>query len=93
MKKLLMALLLAATVSLSACSADVQTVEDYDRGNSMFVVAERADYWIIVYHKTTRVMYAVSFYDNTRGYFTLLVNADGTPMTYRDGKDIPRVTP
>lgn len=38
--------------------------------------------WYIVYHKETKVMYAVSCGAYNRGVFTLLVNADGTPMIW-----------
>lgn len=49
---------------------------------SMFVEVERAGSWRIVYHKNTKVMYAVSFGTYNCGTFTLLVNADGTPMLW-----------
>mgnify|MGYP007027062672 CR=1 FL=1 len=93
MKKLLIALLLAATVSLTACSAHVQTAIDYNSGDSMFVIAEKTERWFVVYHRSTKVMYAVSRGDS-KGSFTLLVNADGSPMIYHgDSAGIPRVTP
>ena len=37
----------------------------------------------IVYHKETKVMYAVSTGPRNPGNFTLLVNPDGSPMIYR----------
>ena len=53
---------------------------------SMFVVIEERDTACagsptILYHKDTKVMYAVSFGDS-RGVTTVLVNPDGTPMLY-----------
>ena len=42
--------------------------------------------WKVVYHKETKVMYAISDQQNNRGTFTLLVNADGTPMLYKGGE-------
>ena len=51
---------------------------------SMFIEAERAGSWRIVYHKNTKVMYAVSFGAYNCGTFTLLVNADGTPMLWEE---------
>ena len=52
----------------------------------MFVEREEANRWIIVYHKETKVMYAVSYGSYNIGTFTLLVNADGTPMLYKGGE-------
>ena len=49
---------------------------------SMFVLIEEASSWSIVYHKDTKVMYAVSDARYNYGTFTLLVNADGTPMIW-----------
>ena len=51
---------------------------------SMFVEVERAGSWRIVYHKDTKVMYVVSFGSYNCGTFTLLVNADGTPMLWEE---------
>ena len=48
----------------------------------MFVLIEVAASWKIVYHKDTKVMYAVSNGNDNYGTFTLLVNADGTPMVW-----------
>lgn len=52
---------------------------------SMFVVVETTSWWMIVYHKYTKVMYAVSCSCETRGTFTLLVDADGNPLLW-DGR-------
>ena len=49
---------------------------------SMFVCLETSSAWKVVYHKNTKVMYAVSYSSYNRGNFTLLVNSDGTPMIY-----------
>ena len=51
---------------------------------SMFIEVERTTSWRIVYHKNTKVMYAVSFATYNCGTFTLLVNADGTPMLWEE---------
>ena len=51
---------------------------------SMFVTVETNVSYRIVYHKDTKVMYAVSNGVNTQGTFTLLVDSDGTPMIYCD---------
>lgn len=50
----------------------------------MFVEIERTDSWKVVYHKETKVMYAVSFGGYNSGNFTLLVNDDGSPMLWKE---------
>lgn len=56
----------------------------YKQQTSMFVVLESTKGWNIVYHKETHVMYAVSCGLYNNGTFTLLVNADGSPMVYKE---------
>ena len=54
--------------------------------SSMFITIENTNYWRIVYHKDTKVMYAVSQSGsdyNESGVFTLLVDEDGKPMLYK----------
>lgn len=48
----------------------------------MFIELESTYNWLIVYHRETKVMYAVSYGHSNIGTFTVLLNADGTPMTY-----------
>jgi hypothetical protein len=50
----------------------------------MFVEIERTSSWKVVYHKETKVMYTVSFNVYNSGNFTLLVNADGSPMLWEE---------
>lgn len=64
------------------CGSHVE--REYKHGTSMFVVLESTKGWNIVYHKETRVMYAVSCGLYNNGTFTLLVNADGSPMVYKE---------
>lgn len=49
---------------------------------SMFVLVEDTHSWVVVYHRETKVMYVVSDSAYSYGIFTVLVNADGTPMTW-----------
>lgn len=49
---------------------------------SMFVEVEKYLTWQVVYHKETKVMYAVSSINAPGGFFTLLVNSDGTPQLW-----------
>ena len=69
--------------SLTGCGTgtDVEFVEETSEA-SMFVTVETTLTWSVVYHKTTKVMYVVSNGMYNYGNFTLLVNADGTPMIY-----------
>lgn len=46
---------------------------------SMFVIVEYCGSWSVVYHKHAKVMYAVG---HDSGTFTMLANADGTPMLW-----------
>jgi len=57
--------------------------ENDNEQKSMFSVVEEDYSWLIVRHKETNVMYAVSDGSYNRGVFTLLVNADGTPMVWK----------
>ena len=67
---------------LSGCSK-VDTVANSDAPSS-FVIVEKTSIWEVVYHKETKVMYAVSLGGYNIGSFTLLVNPDGTPMIYEE---------
>ena len=63
------------------------TVENETKGEtaSMFVCVENTTgtyAWMIVYHKETKVMYAVSQGSYNSGTFTVMLNPDGTPMIW-----------
>lgn len=86
MRKLLICIV-AALLSFLLCSCGgFATVEkqsaEAEGQKSMFVCVENAFFWKIVYHKETKVMYAVSDSDYNRGTFTLLVDADGNPLLW-----------
>ena len=81
-------LLLIVVISIMFCfggcsSSAVETANDIKQ-TSMFVEVENTNSWKVVYHKDTKVMYAVSDSGHTFGVFTLLVNPDGTPMLYEE---------
>lgn len=75
MKKIIALMIVVFAVTLTGCSE----VEDKSLWKSDFIKVEEDYKWYIVYHKETKVMYAVSY---NSGVFTLLVNADGTPMIW-----------
>jgi hypothetical protein len=82
MKKLFaIILVLVMCVGLfTACTATVERTPESD--TSMFIAVETTGSWAVVYHRETKVMYAVSRGGYNSGNFTLLVNADGTPMLW-----------
>lgn len=89
MKKRILSVVLAVVmmVCLMGCGSVVHTEGNDDP--SMFVCVETTDYWIIVYHKETKVMYAVNrniFSSAGCGVFSPLYNADGTLQVYEGDK-------
>ena len=52
---------------------------------SMFIIVEGygMDCFRIVYHRDTKVMYAISTGGYNAGNFTVLVNPDGSPMLWK----------
>ena len=79
----LAAFLIVASIALmfAGCASTTASAKEIDNG-SMFVCVECGYYYNIVYHKDTKVMYAISDGQYNRGTVTLLVNADGTPMIW-----------
>ena len=89
MKKIIISciLIVVLLLSLVGCSnvtveTEAQQNENSSETTSMFVVVETTGIWKVVYHKETRVMYAVSYGGYNSGTFTLLVDSDGKPMTW-----------
>lgn len=83
-KNKLLAILVAFTLSFGVSGCGSKVERELDNSASMFVKVERTMNWIVVYHKKTKVMYAVSNGSYDRGNFTLLVNPDGSPMLWKD---------
>ena len=87
MKKLivlLMAIALCACLFVGCAGSSVSTSSTYNEdAPSMFVTVEYVgEYWRVVYHKDTKVMYVVSSGSYNRGTFTVMLNPDGTPMIW-----------
>ena len=62
------------------CGSHIDTVED-TKPDSMFMLIESGVLWNrynIVYHKETKVMYAVG----QNAVFTVMVDAEGKPLLY-----------
>ena len=82
--KLIILCLIICSILLIGCEQSFQEHVDpkEPQNGSMFVIVENNSYvasYIIVYHRQTKVMYAKS----KDGVFTLLVDADGKPMTWK----------
>ena len=75
-------LLCCAILGMLVACSDVDT--EKEESPSTFVVVEDMHSWQVVYHRETKVMYAVSDRSYNYGTFTLLVNPDGTPMLYEE---------
>ena len=91
MKKqlLIIAVILALAVCLKGCGTAVETNDEIKskvENASMFVEIEQTHTWRIVYHRDTKVMYAVSRGVDNLGNFTPLYNADGTLQIYEGGE-------
>jgi hypothetical protein len=78
MKKIVALMIVVLVVALTGCSEVEEKISD----KSEFVIVEGTSSWYIVYHKKTKVMYAVLQGAYNGGTFTLLVNADGTPRIW-----------
>lgn len=80
MKKWILGIVLA--VVMAVCLVSCGGTESNARTQSMFVTVEYGINYDIVYCRETKVMYAISDGSYNRGTFTLLVNADGSPMIW-----------
>lgn len=90
MKKIICALiaLVVLVAVLASCSeGTVVEVEGKDAQNtSMFIEVERTDYWRVVYHKDTKVMYVISNGVSNGGNFTVMVDRYGFPLVWEGDK-------
>lgn len=73
----------ALCLSLCACGGPPVQVESNVSAASMFVEVENNLTWRVVYHRETKVMYVISQGTENHGNFTVLLNADGTPQTWK----------
>lgn len=70
---------------LIGCGTEMKRVDEKpQKPVSMFVIVEGGgmDSYRVVYHRDTKVMYAVSCGTYNTGNFTVLVNPDGSPMIW-----------
>lgn len=68
----------------SSCDSEFEFARDpSSKYSSMFVIVEKSDWFAVVYHRDTKVMYSVSQGGwGGRGCFTLLVDSNGNPLLY-----------
>ena len=72
--------------SLIGCGTVYDRVDEKaQKPASMFVIIEKGvlSNYYIVYHRDTKVMYAVSNGGYNVGNFTVLLNPDGSPMLWK----------
>lgn len=90
MKKILLICVLLLALLICSCSSQMLTVEEVSKDEtsnlSMFIQIEDGNSYKIVYHRDTKVMYAISDGHYNAGTFTAMLNADGTPMLWEEGK-------
>lgn len=72
------AVILLIMYGCSVCNASYIEAKE----KSMFETIQQTTSYDIVYHKDTKVMYAVCEAGNGVVIFNLLVNPDGTPMIF-----------
>lgn len=86
MKKRFATIFMVMVMMFALCGCNNSTVQSErdmsDDSSSMFVLIEHTNSWNIVYHKDTKVMYAVSASSYNYGTFTLLVDENGNPMLW-----------
>lgn len=82
-KKILMLLLvlIMPVMLLTGCGVKPED-KTSDKTISMFVLIENGDGYSVLYHRETKVMYIRAEYGTGSGYFTVMLNADGTPMLW-----------
>lgn len=90
MKKLF--LILITAILFLSCDSDVKTAErqysSTTTASSRFIIVEDAISWIVAYDKETLVMYAISDLGEGKGVFTVLVNADGSPLLWNGNQSV-----
>ena len=83
--KMFVLAILTFCLLLTGCGPKMKSVEDLDVSNeSMFVLIEKAAYYKIVYHRDTKVMYAISNGGYNAGNFTVMLDPNGKPLLYQE---------
>lgn len=86
--KIFVIAILTLCLFLTGCGAKMESAADLDVSNkSMFVVVERGVCYTIVYHRDTKVMYAISCGYKNYGDFTVMVDEEGKPLLYQGDQE------
>lgn len=85
----LMVVVLVVLMLLTGCGAKMEQASDTKKQGdvSTFVVLEVGVTYKIAYHKETKVMYAISNGGYNAGTFTVMLDADGKPLLYKEDPD------
>lgn len=87
-KKIFVLAILTFCLLLTGCGTKMVSVSDLGDSNvSMFVLIEKAAAYKIVYHRDTKVMYAISNGGYNAGNFTVMVDEEGKPLLYQENTD------
>lgn len=83
MKRAVAILIILVMLTFCGCTGKATVTSEELQEESMFVLVEESNIFDVVYHRDTKVMYAVSHGGAVAGNFCLLVNPDGTPMLWK----------
>jgi hypothetical protein len=73
---------------LTGCGAKMESAADLGISNqSMFAIVEKGMCYTIVYHRDTKVMYAISCGYKNSGDFTVMVDKYGKPLLYQEDQE------
>lgn len=87
-KQLFVLAILTFCLLLTGCGAKMKSAADIDVSNeSMFAIVEKGVNYRIVYHRDTKVMYAISYGVYNNGNFTMMVDEKGKPLLYQENTD------
>ena len=88
--KIFVLAILTFCLFLTGCGVKMESANDAamnDGDRSMFVVVENGFTYRIVYHRETKVMYAISNGGYNAGNFTVMVDEEGKPLLYQEDTD------
>jgi hypothetical protein len=86
--KIFVIAILTFCLFLTGCGAKMESVADKDvRNESTFVIVENGRDYKIVYHRDTKVMYAISRGSYNSGDFTVMVDKYGKPLLYQGDQE------
>lgn len=73
-------------VIFTGCTGDTSSaiILEKETDTCYFVTIQECNTYRVVYDPNTKVMYIVSWGNDNRGIVTMLVNADGTPLLYKE---------